>query len=117
MTVDRPVLVRCALITVTYALVLFLVVWFWAASDSTHWAGGFRPLHVRVMVGFWQAFGPFAFVMIYPDHPILIVSIIWSLWLAIVFASQLRSWPIAMHFLMAVLWCVCGLPPASLVIT
>lgn len=100
-----------------YALAFGLVVLFWVMSDSNHWAGGFRPLHVRIMIAFWQGFGPLAFAMIYPEHPIIVFCVTWGCWLAVVLLSSLRNVPLIVHFLMALFWNACGFPAASLVIT
>lgn len=109
--------VRCLAVEAMYALALGLVILLWVMSDSNHWAGGFRPLHVRLMIALWQAFGPFAFVATYPSHPVLIFCVIWSCWLLFVFMSPLRNWPLVLHFVLAMLWCASGFPAASLVIT
>jgi hypothetical protein len=121
MRFNRPVLVRCLQVLAVYAVVFALVVLFWALSDSNRWAGGFRPLHVRFMIALWQASGPFAFATIYPPNPFvthtLAFLVVWSSWLAIVFTSRLRNWPLFWHFVLASLWCASGFPPASLVVT
>ena len=122
MASDRPILVRCAKVVSVYLLVLGMVIWFWA-SDSGQWAGGFVPLHFRLMVGLWQATGPFSFGLTRISHPELTLAIsliflaTWSLWLSIVLASPLRNWPLIVHFIMAMSWCAVGFMPTSMLIT
>lgn len=117
MTLGLQSFVRCAQVAAMYALAFGLVLIFWVLSDSNQWAGGFTPLDVRVMIALWQAVGPFALVFIYPEHPILLFSVVWGFWLALVSTTRLRNWPLFVHFLAAMLWCATGFPPASLVIT
>jgi hypothetical protein len=103
-----------------YLLPLGLSLLFWSLQDSRKWAGGFVSLDNRLLVGLWQATGPFAWVLMnhFGKLQILIVfGVVWSAWLIIVVSTRLRQWPYALHFGASFLWCISGCPPAALVIT
>jgi len=109
------------IIVAMYLLPLGLVFLFWAASDSSHWAGGFVPLRYRMLIALWNACGPFACVL--ADHleapyPLFITfAAIWTGWIALVLSTRLREMPYILQFLLSLLWCLSGFPAASLVIT
>lgn len=116
---DRPVLVRCAKVVAVYLLVLGLVLLFWASIHG-HWAGGFVPIHYRLLAGLWQATGPFAFLLMGAQNLstyLLSFLGVWCCWLAIVAASPLRNWYLAIHFTLGMLWCAVGFMPPALQIT
>jgi len=108
-------------IAAMYALALTLVLLFWAFKDSSHWAGGFVPLRYRLLIGLWQATGPFAFMLINPSDPIftrlIVFGVVWAGWLTLVMTTRLREVPCGLHFVAALFWCGSGFLPTSLVIT
>jgi hypothetical protein len=108
------------IVAVMYVLPLGLLLLFWAMQDSTKWAGGSVSLDKRVLVGLWQATGPFAWVLLNASSEFYILGtfgVVWSAWLTMVFATRLRDCPYILHLLASFLWCVSGFPPAGLVIT
>ena len=103
-----------------YLLPLGLSLLFWVLQDSSRWAGGARPLGMRLLVGLWQATGPFAWLLMgaFRAAPILVVfALAWGGWIGVVLTSRLREKPYAFHFVASCLWCVSGCPPSGLVIT
>jgi hypothetical protein len=118
--VKTAILIRCAKVGAMYALALGAVMLFWAMSDSNYWAGGFVPLHYRLLVGLWQASGPFAWAILGSLDQLRILVIfaaVWAIWLTIVLITRLRDLPYSFHLLMALVWCLSGFPPAACVIT
>jgi hypothetical protein len=103
-----------------YLLPLGLSLLFWTVQDSSKWAGGFVSLANRLLVGLWQATGPFAWVLMnsFGKLEILIAfGVAWSAWLIVVLSTRLRQLPYVVHFGASFLWCISGCPPAGLVIT
>ncbi len=103
-----------------YLLPLALSLLFWVLQDSSRWPGGTRPPGARLLIGLWQATGPFAWVVMGRFSTWSIVSafaLTWCGWLSIVLTSGLRNRPYALHFVASCLWCVSGCPPSALVIT
>ena len=74
----------------------------------------------RLLIGLWQATGPLAWVnmrFVTPTSIIVVFALAWSAWLMAVLATDLRERSYATHLAASCLWCVCGCPPAGLVIT
>lgn len=108
------------IVTAMYLIPLCFVLLFWGLQDSNHWAGGFVPFRYRLLVGLWQATGPFAWVLMNALSPVLVLItfvVVWSSWLVLILSSRLRNMPYGLHFLASLLWCLSGIPPAALVIT
>lgn len=120
MSIDQLTLARCQRIAAVYLLVLMLA-FLWWATISGHWAGGFVPLYFRLLVGVWQATGPFAFLLRETQSivaaPLLVFAIVWLCWLTIVFISPLRHLPLPLHFCLAVGWFAIGFVPTSILVT
>jgi hypothetical protein len=113
-----------ALVVLMYLLPLTISLLFWAGSDSSQWQGSGHgaPLDSRLIIGLWQACGPWAWALLEwhatTEFGICACfTIVWLAWIGLVCATRLRNWPYLAHFMMSFLWCCSGCPPAGLVIT
>lgn len=112
---------RAAVIVAIYLLPLPISLIWWVLLTQP-WTGGTPPMHVRVLVGLWQACGLLAWVMLemkatQPMAILTIFSVTWSAWLIAACTTGLRRFPYIVHLTLGFLWCFAGCPPTGLVIT
>lgn len=120
MALNRQAVVRNARVVAVYLFVLSLVIVWWLMFERDQAAHTASDMD-RVLIGLWQATGPYAF-WIHPtdnfaSEVVLPFGIIWLGWLGIVLATPMRNWPLSVHAVMCALWCFAGLLPTSLLIT
>jgi hypothetical protein len=95
---------------------------FWLVQDSSAWPGKGRDASAstRMLIGVWQACGPVAWTLTPMQTPttlLVVFGLLWIGYLTVVGTTFLSKLPYALHAALGTLWCLCGCPPAGLVIT